>query len=182
MNETVSSPQPAARNATFLGAIAIFLGVLAMLAPGLTGLSVALMVGILVLLAGLARMAWAFQARSLGQGLLTFALGALMLLCGVALVANPLLGSGLLTILLTVYLVVDGLLEIAAGVRGRPAHGWGWLVFGGIISVLLGLLIWSQYPLSGAFAIGILLGIKLFFTGLIMVAAGSAARAAVREP
>jgi uncharacterized membrane protein HdeD (DUF308 family) len=104
------------------------------------------------------------------------AIGGLTLLCGIALVANPLFASGVLTILLTVYLILDGIAEIAAGFQLRPQAGWGWLLFGGIVSIWLGLMIWSQFPLSGAWAMGILLGIKLFFIGLIMVAGGSTVR------
>ena len=63
----------------------------------------------------------------------------------------------------------------------RPAAGSGWLIFGGVISILLGILIWKQYPLSGVWAIGILFGIKLFLVGLIMVTGGSVIRQITRE-
>jgi uncharacterized membrane protein HdeD (DUF308 family) len=58
----------------------------------------------------------------------------------------------------------------------RPLSGWGWILFGGIVSIWLGVFIWRQYPLSGAWAIGILLGIKLLLVGLIMFMGGSAVR------
>jgi uncharacterized membrane protein HdeD (DUF308 family) len=51
------------------------------------------------------------------------------------------------------------------------------MIFGGIVSILLGFMIWGQFPLSGPYALGILLGIKLFFVGLIMVTGGSTLRA-----
>ena len=50
-------------------------------------------------------------------------------------------------------------------------------MFGGAISIVLGIMIWRQFPLSGVWAIGVLLGIKLLFGGMIMVAAGSTVRA-----
>jgi uncharacterized membrane protein HdeD (DUF308 family) len=96
------------------------------------------------------------------------------------LVTDPLLASGFLTIMLAAYLIIDGIAEIAAGNLARPLPGSGWLIFGGIVSILLGVMIWSQYPLSGAFAIGTLLGIKLFLVGIIMVTGGSATNAATR--
>jgi uncharacterized membrane protein HdeD (DUF308 family) len=104
-----------------------------------------------------------------------FVIGVLTLLCGIALLAHPLFASGVLTILLAVYFVADGISEIAAGF-GRMGDGGGWLLFGGIVSILLGAMIWAQYPLSGAWAMGTLLGIKLFFVGLTMIAGGSAVR------
>jgi len=176
MNQFTEAPKVNGKKMTTFGVIAIILGILAMLVPGLTGLSIALLIGVLVLLAGLVRMIWAFQAGSLGKGLLAFAIGALTLLCGIVLVANPLFAAGVLTILLAVYLIFDGIFEIAAGIKLRPGSGWGWMLFGGIVSILLGIMIWGQFPLSGVWAIGILLGIKLFFVGLIMLMGGSAVR------
>jgi len=103
-------------------------------------------------------------------------IGGLTLLCGIALLAHPLFASGVLSIILAVYFIIDGISELVAGIQLRPSSGWGWMLFGGIVSILLGIMIWSQFPLSGIWAIGILMGIKLFFVGLIMVMGGSAVR------
>jgi len=181
MNELSDAAKTGGKNMTIFGAIAIILGILAMLAPGLTGLSIAMVVGVLVVIGGIVRMIWAFQTGSLGRGLLMFAIGALTLLCGIALVANPLFAAGFLTILLAIYFVVDGIFEIVAGFQTHPAPGSGWMLFGGIVSVLLGIMIWRQFPLAGAWAIGILLGIKLFFVGLMMITGGSAVRSLAKE-
>ena len=159
---------------TTFGIIAIVLGILAMAMPVVAGLSIALMLGFLVLVAGTIRLVWAFQAGSVGEGILKFLLAGLTLVCGVLLVANPIFASGFLTILLSLYFIVDGVSEIAVGIGSRR----GWFTFAGIVSVLLGVLLWSQFPLSGAWALGILLGIKLLFIGLIMLMGGSAARSA----
>jgi uncharacterized membrane protein HdeD (DUF308 family) len=105
-----------------------------------------------------------------------FAIGVLTLLCGIVLVANPLFAAGMLTVMVAVYFILDGIVEIAGGVQLRPKPGSGWMIFGGIVSILLGFMIWGQFPLSGPYALGILLGIKLFFVGLIMVTGGSTLR------
>ncbi len=181
MNEVSKNIQAGGRNMTIFGVIAIILGIFAMLAPGLTGISVTMLVGILVIGGGIVRMIWAFRAGSLGRGLLMFALGGLTLLCGIILVANPILAAGVLTIILSIYFFVDGICEVAASLQKKPASGWGWLLFGGIVSILFGILIWRQFPLSGAWAIGILLGIKLFFVGLIMITGGSVVRSAAAD-
>jgi uncharacterized membrane protein HdeD (DUF308 family) len=181
MNETMNAVKSAGTGATVFGVISIIAGMLCMLAPGLTGLSVITFIGVLVLMGGIARMIWAFGAGSLGKGLFGFAIGALTLLCGIGLLANPLLASGFLTILLAVYFIIDGITEISAGMQRRPLPEAGWLIFGGIVSVLLGIMVWSQFPLSGTLAIGVLLGIKLFFVGIIMVTGGSAIRTFAKE-
>jgi uncharacterized membrane protein HdeD (DUF308 family) len=175
MNNLTETAKAGGKRMTAFGVITIILGLLAMLAPGLTGLSIAMLLGGLVVVSGILRMMWAFQSGSLGRGLWMFVIGALTLLCGIALIANPLFGSGVLTILLAVYFIFDGISEIAVGF-GRIGDGGGWLLFGGIVSLVLGGMMWAQYPLSGAWAMGTLLGIKLFFAGLTMITGGSAVR------
>jgi uncharacterized membrane protein HdeD (DUF308 family) len=181
MNQITDAAKAGGRSMTIFGVLTIILGMFAMMAPGLTGMSVVMLVGVVVLVAGIVRIIWAFRAGSLGKGLLMFAIGGLTLLCGIALLANPLFGSAVLTIMLAVYFFIDGIFEIVGAVQLHPRAGWGWMLFGGIVSVWLGLIIWRQFPLSGAWAIGILLGIKLFFVGLIMVTAGSAVRSMAKE-
>ena len=112
-----------------------------MLAPGLTGFSVTLLLGGIVLVAGIVRMIWAFQAGSFGKGLLMFAIGGLTLVCGVLLLANPLFAAATLTVLLIIYFLVDGVVEIIAGVGAGMSDGGGWYIFGGIVSVLLGIML-----------------------------------------
>ncbi len=79
------------------------------------------------------------------------------------------------------YFVLDGLFEIGASFRLRPGSGWMWMLFAGIVSILLGVMIWQQFPLSGVYPIGLLLGIKLFSVGLVMVTAGESVQALSRE-
>lgn len=181
MNTFAEDVKEGGTSMSVLGVITIILGFLAMLAPGLTGISIAIFVGIAVLIGGVVRMIWAFKAGSLGKGVLTFVIGALTLICGIVLVSDPVLASGFLTVMLAFYFFFDGIAEIAAGFQQRPAEGSGWLIFGGIMSLILGIMIWRQYPLSGAYAIGILLGIKLFMVGLIMVTGGSGMRSVGKQ-
>jgi len=180
MNDFAEAAKAGGKRMTFFGVIAIILGILAMLTPAVAGTSVLLVLGVLVLVGGIVRIIWAFGSGSVGKGLLMFAIGVLTLLCGIALLANPILASGILAIVLAVYLVLDGFAEIVAGFKRRPGSGWGWMLFGGLVSILLGIFIWRQFPLSGMWAIGIFLGVKLFFVGLIMVTAGSAVRSAAK--
>jgi uncharacterized membrane protein HdeD (DUF308 family) len=146
--------------------------------PFVAGASATLLVGVLVLAAGIVRIVWAFGSDSFGKGLLKLVIGVLTLLAGIFLLAHPLFAMGVLTIVLAIYFVLDGIAEIVAGFKRRPHLGWLWMLIGGIVSILLGIFIWRQFPLSGIWAIGVLLGIKLFFIGLMMITAGSVMRAA----
>ena len=161
---------------TTWGILTMALGVFAMFTPMLTGFSILLLLGIAVMAAGVMRMIWAFSAGSVGRGLLMFVLGLLTLAVGLLLLVNPLFAAVSVTILLTIYLVVDGAAEVYAGVQRKPDAGWGWLVIGGVVSVLLGVMIWRQAPLAGVWALGLFLGIKLFFVGLIMMTVGGTLR------
>jgi uncharacterized membrane protein HdeD (DUF308 family) len=130
------------------GVIAIILGILCLLAPGLTGVWALTLMGLFVLAAGIVRMIWAFQAGSFGKGLLMFAIGGLTLLCGIALVANPLFASGVLTVMLAVYFIFDGISEIVGGFRLRPGSGWGWMLFAGLLTLvfwgaIIALVVWG---------------------------------------
>ena len=181
MASPMGAVKSAGRSMTLFGVLTIIAGVLCMALPGIAGLSVITMIGILVLVAGIFRMMWAFRAGSFGRGLLVFAIGALTLLCGLILLAHPILASGVFTILLAVYFVVDGISEIGTGVSNRGVSGSGWLMFAGVVSIILGVMIWRQFPLSGMWAIGILFGIKLLFVGVLMLTGGSALRTIAKE-
>ena len=161
---------------TIFGVVTMILGLIAMAAPLMAGKSVAILVGILLIAAGIARLVWAFQAGSFGRGVFKFLLGGLTLLAGIMVLANPLFGLGMLTIMLAAYFIVDGIFEIIGAFQVKPAQGWGWLLFGGIVSLALGIMIWRQFPVSGVWAVGILVGVKLLFAGLSMIFLGSAVR------
>ena len=172
MNTPIALAGADGKQLTTLGIVAIVLGLLCMAAPVITGLSIALVLGILVLTAGVARLIWAFKTARDGQAILKFAVGGLTLLVGLLLVANPVFAAGVLTIVLSLYFILDGVSEIAAGMGTKQ----GWLTFAGVISILLGVLLWAQFPLSGAWALGILFGLKLLLIGIIMLTGGSAVR------
>ena len=178
MNDFTEAAGKGGKRMSRLGIVTIILGLLVMAAPIFVGFSLLWILGILVVVASLCRMFWAFQAGSLGKGVQVFAIGGLTLLAGLALLANPLFASEVLTIVLSIYFVVDGAAEIGAAFGIPRGSRRRWLLFGGAVSILLGIFIWRQYPLSGVWAIGVLFGIKLLFGGMIMAAAGSTVRGA----
>jgi uncharacterized membrane protein HdeD (DUF308 family) len=181
MTEAVAAPVANAvkKDSTavlILGIVTVVLGILAMMAPMVTGVAVAFMVGILLIGGGIMRTIFAFKCKSWGAGILVFLLGILMLLVGLYMIARPGAALATLTLFLAAYFAVDGILEIVHAFDLKPIQGWGWTLFGGIVSILLGVMIWRQWPLSGAYAIGILVGIKLIFAGWAMAGIGAAAR------
>jgi uncharacterized membrane protein HdeD (DUF308 family) len=163
------------------GITLIVAGLLAVMSPFVAGLSVTLMVGVLLLAGGLVQCFLAFRAGALGHGIVVFAVGVLMSGIGVYLMQQPLAGLAKLTILLMAYLVATGILEIIVALQLRPAQGWLTEAFSGAASLVLGLLLWRQFPLSGAWAVGVLFGIKMMFNGWALVFVSRAARAFANE-
>jgi len=170
----------AAGGVKVMGVLTIIFGFLAMAMPWITGQSILLLIGMLVMAGGVTRMIWAFKAGSLGKGLLVFLIGVLTLLAGIVIVANPILSSGVLTIMLAAYFFVDGIAELTAAFGLHSGQdGKGWLMFDGLLTILLGIAISTGFPFAGVFAIGLLLGIKLLFVGVTMLTLGTAAKRAL---
>ncbi len=170
-----------AKLAITIGIILIIVGVLAIAAPLAAGVSITIMVGTLLIIGGIGECFLAFQAGAFGRGLLIFIVGALMAVAGFYMVSQPVAGLAAITLFLTAYFIVSGIIEIIAAVQIRPSSGWGWMLFNGIVTLVLGILLWRQFPLSGAWAVGVLFGIKMIFSGWTLVFIGNAVEGAVNE-
>jgi len=178
VNAENSELQKAGGTMKFMGVLTIIFGILAMMSPWYAGKSVLWLIGVMVMAGGLTRMFWAFKAGSLGKGILVFLIGVLTLLAGFSVIAHPVFAAGVLTIVLAIYFFVDGFTEImAAFALPAGVDGKGWLIFEGAVTILLGALIYSGFPIAGIVAIGVFLGIKLLFVGLTMLMVGKAAKA-----
>jgi uncharacterized membrane protein HdeD (DUF308 family) len=166
--------------ATMLGILLVVFGILAVGAPLMTGVWVTYIVGFLVLAAGITHTVFAFQSEDWRRGVLTFLLGVAGVLAGLLVIAHPLYGLGLLTLVLAAWFLIDGIFGIILAFQLKPEQGWGWTLFTGILGVLLGILIWRQWPLSGAWAVGVLAGTNIIFMGWSLIAGGSVARGVAR--
>ena len=160
-----------------VGVIVMLLGVLIMASPLVAGISVAMMVGVMLIFGGIAKLVFALKTS---LGLFAMALGVLTVIIGGYMLSNPSVALTALTIFLAAYLIISGISEAMMALQARPVDGWGWALFSGILSIILGVMIWAQTPLSGAWAIGILIGIRLFFSGWALLMFGFAARGAAK--
>jgi uncharacterized membrane protein HdeD (DUF308 family) len=160
-----------------LGILLSVLGLLLIAAPALGTLAVDLLVGWFLIIGGIAQLIHAFMEKAWRGFLLEVASGMLYLVVGLLLVFYPMAGAQALTIFLAAFLLIEGIVRIAMALRLRPAQGWGWLLFGGIVTVILALLIWMQWPASALWVIGLLVGINLLFTGWSLTMMAIAMRA-----
>jgi uncharacterized membrane protein HdeD (DUF308 family) len=165
-----------------VGVVMVVAGALAIFCPFVAGLSVTIAVGVLLIVSGVSRLFFAFKMGSFGRGLLMFVLGVLTIVAGGYLAAQPGIGLATLTMFLAAYLLVHGVFEIIWAFRLRPIKGWGWTLFSGVAAVLLGIMIWGEFPASALWAVGLLVGIHMIFAGTSMASLSGAARAAAKEP
>lgn len=165
MSELSDIARAPSRVGTGWGFAVMLLGVLAVMTPFVSGVAVTAFVAVLITAAGLTMTMYAFKAGSFGKGLLQFLFGGITIVCGVAMFVTPMLSMWTLTGLLMVYFLVDGIFAIFSGVKGRPAPGWGWVTISGIVSIVLAVLLYREWPDSGTYAVGLLVGIRLIFTG-----------------
>ena len=176
--------QKAAKNAGLLvglGVLTVIAGFLAIGSPLVSGIGVSILIGIALVIAGVARTVGAFSAGSFGQGALAFVGGILTFVAGVILTGRPGLGLATLTLLVGGYLVVDGISGAVLAFHVRPEKGWGWMLFSAVMGILLGFLLLREWPLSGVWAIGTLVGVNLLFAGFSIISVGSAARSLAKR-
>jgi uncharacterized membrane protein HdeD (DUF308 family) len=159
-----------------LSALMILAGVLAIFVPPAAGLAVTIFVGWLLVFSGVAHLVFAWQTRTSGALVFELLLGVLYLVVGFYLLWNPVAGLVSLTLALALYLAMEAILEFILAYRLRPLPGSGWLFFDGIITLVLAIMIWRTWPASTTWAIGILVGISMLFSGISRLMLSLAAR------
>lgn len=157
------------KGARYLGVALIGLGLLAALLPTASGALVIVLVGLVLLLAGLVRAAFGWRAWSGGKGPLGLVMGGLASACGLLLVVNPVSSLETVVLVVAAYFALDGASEVLFGFQLMPEDGWPWMVGNGVLSILLGLSVWYGWPLAGVRALGILVGLKLVSAGAVML-------------
>jgi len=163
------------------GILNIMLGIMAMGAPFVTGTAVTLIIGIILIVSGIFELMHVFGSDCWKCGVFDFFGGVLAIIAGGVIISRPLLGMTMLSLLLVFYFISDGIFRIVASFKIRPVPGWGMLLIGGLASFALGIMIWRGWPLSGIWAIGVLIGIRIMFAGWSMLFLGSAVGSALKQ-
>ncbi len=152
------------------GVILVLLGVGSMIAPAFAGKAVVYLVGGLLLLTGLVQLMAGWQTESWRQKLASLIHGGIATVGGIAVMAHPFYGLAALSLVLAIFFVVEGVWKIVSSFSYRPVPGWIALLMSGALDLILGVLIWRQWPVSGLWAVGILVGVSLLSTGMAFVA------------
>src|SRR5262249_51199416 len=128
-------------------------------------LAVNYFVGGLLMFAGIVQLISSFSIRGTGPFFGALLLAVLTLAAGTFMVFHPLAGAMALTMILAVLFIIEGVLHIMLSFEVKPNPGWGWVLFSGVVSLILGLVVASGLPALSLIVLGILLGINFLSSG-----------------
>lgn len=158
-----------------LGACLVVLGTLAMIYSWTTTLFSVIYLGLLLIILGIFEGTQSLKISEWSSSFLHLFLGILYTIGGLFMVWEPAINALSLTLLLSIFFVVSGILKIIFAMINEIPHKI-WLIANGIITTLLGLLIWQQWPISGLWAIGLLVGVDMVFSGWTLIMLSFAAK------
>src|SRR5712671_3230073 len=160
------------------GILLVILGLAAMIVPPLASLAVTIFLGWMFLISGIAGLALTFWARQMPGFWWSLISAALAVGAGVVLLAKPVQGTVTLTIVVGAYFLAEGVATIMYALEHRRelSERWSWLLFAGILDILIAAMIITGLPGSAEWAIGLLVGINLLFGGSSLIGMALAAR------
>jgi uncharacterized membrane protein HdeD (DUF308 family) len=158
------------------GVSLIILGMLAVGSPFIAAVAVNVAIAWLIVLAGVVHLTVAFHTREAGSMIWRLLVGLAYVFFGVYLIARPALGVVSLTLVLASLFLVEGILNIVMFFRISSLQGSSWVLIDGIITLLLGLMIYTQWPSSSAWAVGTLVGVSMIISGVTRVMLSLAVR------
>jgi len=164
-----------------LGFALVVMGSIALSAVGIASLATAAALGALLLVSGLFEVVGAFWSRRWSGFFLHLLSGVLSVVVGMLFLRAPVDAMLVLTLLVACLLMVSGIFKIVAALSHRFAL-WGWTLVSGILDLILGILIWMEWPESALWVLGLFLGITLIFRGVNWIALGFGLRSLPRDP
>jgi uncharacterized membrane protein HdeD (DUF308 family) len=154
----------------------IALGVFGIVEPKLAGLGVTLLVGCILVIGAVMHFVAAYKGGGAKQVIFQVLVGFVYLIGGVYFLTHIIMGAATLTLLLSGIILAEGVIEVMSFLRMRNERASFWLLVNGIVTLLLGCLIFFHWPSSTIWAIGTLVGINLLMTGISRLMFGLAAR------
>lgn len=168
LNETLREKNQSQNRdyALWTGVVLTLLGIVAIALPVVSTIFAETWVALILFTAGGAKVLYAWQTRDEGNTLWKGLLGGLYALTGVMLVVYPRTGVLTLTLLLGSFLLTEGVFELIFALRLRPRQNWTWALGNAIVTLILGGMIWFQYPFNAPWVLGTLLGASILLTGI----------------
>jgi uncharacterized membrane protein HdeD (DUF308 family) len=163
---TVDEERMATRWSMVWGVIMFVCGLLAIALPLATSIGIMVVLGWLILLSAFAHLIFIFHSHSIGGAIWKLLLAMFYACTGFYMVTHALLGVATATIVLAIFLWCEGVVEIAFYFHIRRARHAVWVLFDGIVTLILGYMIWAHWPSNLDWVLGTLIGISLMFSGI----------------
>lgn len=164
-----------------IGVLLIIFGVVAIALPAVSTIFAETWFALILLSSGFTKLVYATQTRNEGGFIWKLLLSVLYIATGIMLFVYPFNGILTLTLLLGSFLLTEGVFETILAFRLRPQQNWTWVLGNGIITLILGAMIWFQFPFNAPWLIGTLVGVSILFTGISRVGLSLNARNALNE-
>jgi len=158
------------------GIVMLICGIAAIALPWASGIGVVIVVAWVLLFAAVSHLVFAFHTHGVGGVLWQILLALIYGAAGVFMLMNPLAGLVTLTLVLAIFLLIEAVLETALYFQVRGKVNAGWILFDAIVTLILAILIWSQWPSSALWFIGTIIGVSLIFSGISRISLASAMR------
>ncbi len=158
------------------GVLLIILGMLAIGSPYIAAVAVTAVIAWLIVSAGVIHVVVAFHAHAAGSLIWKLLVGLAYVAFGIYLILHPALGVVSLTLVLASLFLIEGVLDIVLFFQMRSVGGSSWVLVDGIITLVLGLMIYMQWPASSVWAIGTLVGVSMIISGVSRVMLSLAVR------
>jgi len=161
----------------FGGMVLAILGLLAAAMPLISSFAVEVLIGWLFFVGGIFRTVMLLSERRIPSFWWLLFAAFLTSAFGLLLIAAPFQGIITLTVVLIIIFSIEGVTAIIAAFSFRPHFmNWGWLLFSGLVDLVLAAMIWTGLPGTATWALGLLAGVCLFTLGLSLILLALAAK------
>jgi uncharacterized membrane protein HdeD (DUF308 family) len=158
------------------GVLSILVGFSAMGSPLLFSLVIARFLGLFLLVSGIISLVLAITGKHKGHRVMEALSGLIRIAAGIML-RNCLPSSvAVITLIFAIFLVAEGVSMAVTAFNMRGTPGWGWMLFSGLVSIVLGMMVFNRWPSGSAAILGLFFGISLLFNGASLLALGFSAR------
>jgi len=164
-----------------LGFLLIVVGLVAISEAFFATLATVLITGTLLMIGGVVEIIDAFFGRGWRGFWMHLLAGIMYLVLGFLLVQRPVAAAAIFTLMLAAAFFVGGLFRIIVALSER-FYGWGWVLLNGVVTLILGILIWREWPEAAFWAIGLFVGIDMLFAGWSLVITALTIRGAAASP
>lgn len=147
------------------GVLMVVAGVLALVYPLLASVAMVYLLAWVLIISGVLQAIGLIGARDVPHYWLQLISVVLAIVIGLLLLNQPESGLVIMTVLLIVFFIIEGISKIIFALTIRPFPNWGWVFGSGVVGILLAFYLWANIPVSSEWVLGVLLGVMLVCEG-----------------